>query len=80
MMLALAATVMVATSPGGPALELHQHAGPCVNGARVAIYVPRDGERIPGCWILRGTTVHVVFLDGDAGTLPIAAFKPAEGL
>lgn len=78
-MIAALATVMIAVASGAT-VELHQQTGVCVGGARMAVYVPHNGPRVPGCWVLRGAVVHIAFLDGDSGSAPVDAFRPADGI
>jgi hypothetical protein len=52
-------------------IEVHDERGPCAGDAKKAVYVPVEGERITGCWVVRGTVVAVVFLDGDIAQVPV---------
>lgn len=53
-------------------IEVHDDRGPCAGDAKKAVYVPMQGEdRITGCWVVRGTVVAVVFLDGDIAQVPV---------
>jgi hypothetical protein len=40
--------------------------------------VAANGDRISGCWVIRGGVVAVVFLDGDVAQVPVVFLqKPA---
>lgn len=77
--LANAEVLVEARSPSGLRIELHSEAGPCVDGARVAMWV-KDSVRIPGCYKVEGGVVKVGWLDGDANTLDARHFKRPETL
>jgi hypothetical protein len=63
----------------GAAVLLYEEQGICRAPARRADYVSPSGEVIPGCFKLIGVEiVQIVFVDGDALQLPIAAFKPPK--
>lgn len=61
-------------------IDLMDEAGPCVDGARAAAYVPRHGKTIPGCWVAGGSVVFVVFFDGDTARVPVSAVRPPKTL
>lgn len=52
-------------------IEMHDERGPCTGNAMRADFVPYDGDRVSGCWVVRGTVVAVVFLDGDIAQVPV---------
>lgn len=59
-------------------IEVHDERGPCAGDAKRADFVPVNGDRISGCWVVRGTVVAVVFLDGDVAQVPVVFLqKPA---
>jgi hypothetical protein len=61
-------------------LYLHEEAGPCVGGARLARHVAKDGKEIPGCWVFVQGRVQVAFMDGDMALIPPAVVrKPTRG-
>lgn len=71
------AAVIAVAAEGSVRLELHDTAGPCVGAARHAVFT--DGaQRVPGCWVAREGTVHVVFLDGDRASVPVNLFRKPE--
>ena len=71
---------MTADAPGGGRVDLYTEAGPCMGDARRAEYVPANGPAVPGCWVLIGTVVGVVYFDADTGQIPVAAFKKPKTL
>lgn len=72
------AAVIAEATDGKIRIRLHDEAGMCVSGARLAEF--SDGVvRIPGCWIASGANVGIAFLDGDYVKVPMAAFsKPKD--
>jgi hypothetical protein len=62
----------VAVSGDGARIELHDQAGPCVGQARLAEHISRNGDKVPGCWLVAEGAVKVSFLDGERGTIPLA--------
>jgi hypothetical protein len=77
---AAAGVVMTAGEPNGAArFDLYDDAGGlCVGEARLAVYVPKDGASVRGCWVAGATGVHIVFLDGDKASIPFSALKKPE--
>jgi hypothetical protein len=70
----------VATASTGATVTLHRDAGPCVNGALLAVWSSPDArETVPGCWVIRGATVSVSWLDGDRGNIPVADLRRVTG-
>lgn len=68
------AAVIAEATDGKITVRLHDEAGMCVSGARLAEFT--DGVvRIPGCWVPSGANVGVAFLDGDYVRIPMAAFR-----
>ena len=77
-LLADAAVVAYVNASDGARIELHDTREPCEGQALRAVHVTRSGERTTGCWLLRGAVVLVLFLDGDAATIPVGTLaKPA---
>ena len=37
-----------------------------------------SGDRVSGCWVMRGATVAVVFLDGDIAQVPVVFLPPGD--
>ena len=70
----------VAQSSDGARVVLYSKPGPCVAGAKLAEHISREGEKIPGCWVLYQDTVLVSFLDGERGNIPVAHLKRAVDL
>lgn len=64
----------------GNSVTLTSETGPCVNGARLALWVRGDGQaKVPGCYLILPDGVRIAFLDGDRIDLPHHAFKkPAK--
>ena len=59
-------------------IEVHDDRGPCAGDAKRADFVAVNGDRISGCWVVRGAMVAVVFLDGDIAQVPVVFLqKPA---
>ena len=59
-------------------IEVHDERGPCAGDAKRADFVSASGDRISGCWVVRGSVVAVVFLDGDVAQVPVVFLqKPA---
>lgn len=78
--LAAAEPFATASSADGSTVTLHTDAGPCVNGALHAIWSSPDAKStVPGCWVIRGGTVVVSWLDGDRGQIPADRLKRATG-
>lgn len=76
-----AAPVAVATTPDGATLTLHDDAGPCVGGARFALWRSADAQAsIPGCWVVLENMIRIAYFDGDIGNIAPSAFKKATSL
>lgn len=68
------AVIAEAPMGSGAIILLHDEPGPCRGEALLAEFI--DAERTtPGCWVLRGTHVAIVFLDGDVGSIPKTALR-----
>ena len=52
-------------------IEVHDDRGPCAGDAKRADFVAANGDRVSGCWVIRGVVVAVVFLDGDVAQVPV---------
>ncbi|HLL09860.1 MAG TPA: hypothetical protein VK570_02300 [Rubrivivax sp.] len=52
-------------------IEVHDDRGPCAGDAKRADFVAANGDRVSGCWVIRGAVVAVVFLDGDVAQVPV---------
>lgn len=77
---AVAGVAMVAHEPGGAArFDIYDDGGGlCVGDARLAVYVPKDGKSVRGCWTPHGSGVRILFLDGDMAQIPASALKKPE--
>lgn len=62
-------------------LELHDVPGPCVNGARWAVFY-HGTERVSGCWrpMPPQGAVAISWFDGSCSVFPISVFKEARPL
>jgi hypothetical protein len=70
----------VATASTGATVTLHKDAGPCVNGALLAVWSSPDArETVPGCWVIRGASVSVSWLDGDRDDIPVTELRRVTG-
>ena len=58
----------------------HDTSGPCLGEAKLVEYVPKDGNKVPGCWVARGDKLMCVFLDGDVGAVPMAHLKDPKNI
>ncbi len=67
----------VATSGDGARIELHDNVGPCFGQARLAEHIARNGDKVPGCWLVADGAVKVSFLDGERGNIPLDHLKKA---
>lgn len=77
---------------GGPGnrVDLYMDAGPCTHGALLAVYVPREGPEVAGCWRLMThdgdgsplavAVVSVAYLDGTARAYPATWVRKAVSL
>jgi hypothetical protein len=76
-----AAILAVTKASNGSAILVTDETGPCLGGAKLAVWSGADGkERIPGCWRVVGTTLVVSFLDGDRADVPIQALSKPTSL
>lgn len=76
-----AAAVLAVAIDGTVRLELHDDPGPCLAGARLAIW--SDGKaRVPGCWrpVPGANQVAVAWLDGDSSLVDMRVFREPERL
>lgn len=75
-----AASAGVIGTVDGPTgrIDLMDDVGPCVDGARQAMYVPTKGKSIGGCWVSGGPMVMIVFFDADIARIPVAAITPPK--
>lgn len=72
--------VGVADMQGGGQILLYEEAGPCVGQARKVEYKEPGKPTIPGCWLIRGPLVAMVFFDGDLGSIPAQSIKKPTSL
>lgn len=78
---ASAAPLAVVTGPDGSSVTLYDDAGPCINGAKLAVWVSPDAQkRVPGCYVAGNGAVFVSFLDGDRADIPVQALKKPTSL
>lgn len=77
---AQAAIVGVVPFDSGAVLRLHDEPGVCVSGALRMEYVQPGKPEIPGCWIMRGQMLGLVFLDGESATIPVMRVRKPESL
>jgi hypothetical protein len=75
-----AAPVAVATSHDGATLTLHDEAGPCVGGARLAVWRGVDGQIVPGCWVIARAHIRIAYLDGDVDAIEPTVFRKPTSL
>lgn len=76
-----AAAVLAVATEGAVRLELHDDPGPCLAGARLAVW--SDGKaRVPGCWrpVPGANQVAVAWLDGDSSLVDARVFREPEKL
>lgn len=59
-------------------IDILDDRGPCAGAARHAVYVPRDGSPVGGCWVAGGAMLMIVFFDADIARIPVAAIAPAR--
>ncbi len=71
-----AAVLAYVETPQGR-IEVHDERGPCAGNAKRADFVAANGERTSGCWVVRGTVLAVVFLDGDIAQVPVLFLQKA---
>ena len=78
---ATAATIWtLGPSPSGETVTFSDQQGPCVAGAKVAVWVKPGRDPVPACYRIEGGTIFLAFLDGDAAQLPAAMLKKATSL
>jgi hypothetical protein len=53
---------------------------PAMRDKAMAGYLSIDGRMVQFCWVTDGQSVHILDEEGDGGTIPAAAFKPAPGV
>lgn len=78
--LSATANVVGVAERDGTSILLHDTKGPCVGDAQFAEFIAVQGLKVPGCWMLRGQHVSIVFLDGDIAAVPVAALKPPKSV
>ena len=77
---ALGHAFAVATGGDGATITLHEGRGPCLEPARAAVWASADRQAaVPGCWTAHGQAVHLIFLDGDRGVIPVAKLARVAG-
>lgn len=73
---ALPAPILMARAPNGETVTLHDDAGPCVGEALMVVWRSADAKRsIPGCYVVHGDAVHIVYFDADKGLIGRANFR-----
>jgi hypothetical protein len=75
---AIAKVIAEADEPGGTGavIVFHDSPGPfCMSGANLVEYIAKDGSRIPGCYVARGSMLACVFADADRGEVPMSALR-----
>jgi hypothetical protein len=62
-------------------ITLHSDQGPiCPPASKRAVYwVSKTNEYVEGCYVIRDQEVHVGFVDGDRGVLPVSQFQWVPG-
>lgn len=55
--------------------NFYDDAGPCVDGAKRAEFISRNGTKVPGCYRIQGKHFHVAYFDGDSFSAPISALR-----
>lgn len=73
------AAVVGEVSNGTARIVLHDEAGPCVNGALLAVYESGE-EKVLGCWKSDGQAVYLAFLDADSAAIPARAFRKPQAI
>ena len=66
-------------SPSGETVTFTDQTGPCVAGAKVAIY-QKGGKTVPACYRIEGGMLFLAFLDGDSAQIPAALLQRATGV
>ena len=75
------AAILAVATEGPVRVELHEEPGPCIAGARLAVWT--DGKtKIPGCWRANPAAgrIAIAWLDGDGSDLDVRLFKQPEQL
>lgn len=70
--------VKSARFPNGATIDLYPQVGPCVGGAKVAVWTSPDGKsKVPGCYAISEdqSSVKVVWFDTDAHVIAYQFFK-----
>lgn len=63
----------------GNVIIISEEKGPvCLSPARHALFLSKNGLRIPGCWVAHQGNVFISFLDGDRATIPQGVFRPSK--
>lgn len=67
--------------PGKDSITLHSERGEiCPANSRRAVYfISSNGTSVEGCYVVRDNVVHLGFIDGDTGFLPVEAFTWVPG-
>lgn len=77
---AKAEPVSAAVMDNGALLTLHDERGPCVQGAKLAVWRSPDRTvTIPACYRKHAGKVLIAFLDADFRILPEAEFRKVLG-
>ncbi len=75
----------VVASSGSDSVRLSN--APCTNAAVLARLMPQfhsalrhasatvQGQTYTACWIVEGTSAHLLYEDGDQGLIPLSDFK-----
>ena len=61
-------------------IDLFNDAGLCKAQALRAVYVPAQGEPVPGCWVSGSGMVFIVFFDAGIARFPASEIKPTKGV
>lgn len=59
-------------------LALTDERGPCPVGMQVAMFHPKGGAPLPGCWFEAFGVVWLIYADGDLQGLPRPLFIPTK--
>jgi hypothetical protein len=67
--------------PGKDHITLHSEQGPICppSSFRAVYYVSQTKESIEGCYVVKDGMVHLGFMDGDRGSLPLDQFTWVPG-
>jgi hypothetical protein len=62
-------------------ITLHSEQGPIcpANSKRAVYFVAKTNESVEGCYVVKDKAVHLGFVDGDNGALPVEMFQWAAG-